>query len=68
MEHSKMFKKVDKLENEFRQLKNDDTQQKRLIIVEKTKCLFQQVTEFMFCAEKKAGPMPYRRRYYEILL
>ena len=60
MEHSKMFKKVDDLENEYKDLRKGEKTKQREEIIEKTKGLFKQVTEFMRCAERNAGPMPYR--------
>ena len=60
LEHSKMFKKVDALESEYKLYKEDDKVETREKLIEKTKGLFTQVTEFMKCAEKSAGPMPYR--------
>ena len=60
MEHSKMFKKVDELEIKYTEYIKDNKKQDRNSLIEITKGLFQQVTEFMKCAEKSAGPVPYR--------
>ena len=55
-----MFRKVDKLEIDYhKHLKNKDESMRNDLIV-RTQGLFQQVTEFMRCAEKNSGPMPYR--------
>ena len=61
LERSKMFKKVDKLENDYVKYSKDKDENIRIKLIEKTQGLFKQVTEFMRCAEKSAGPMPYRR-------
>ena len=60
MEHDKIFKKVDMLERKFLEYIKDNKKHVKEELIEKTKGLFKQVTEFMQCAEKKAGPIPYR--------
>ena len=59
MEKSRMFQKVDKLEEEYKKFNNDKKEDKKEELIEKTQGLFKQVTEFMKCAEKSAGPLPY---------
>ena len=60
LEKSKMFHKVDELEKEYQKYNDDKNDENRVRIIERTKGLFTQVTQFMKCAEKHAGPMPYR--------
>ena len=60
MEKSKMFKKVDALEIDYKKYKFNPSKELREEIIIRTKGLFTQVTEFMKCAERSAGPMPYR--------
>ena len=60
LEKSKMFHKVDELEKEYQKYNDDKNDEHRERIIERTKGLFTQVTQFMKCADKHAGPMPYR--------
>ena len=60
MENSKVFKKVDKLETEFRLHKENKDKNSKAKTISETKKLFEKVTEMMKCSERKAGPMPYR--------
>ena len=60
MEGSKIFKKVDKLEQQFIQNAKGKPGPSKDDIINETKVLFKKVTEFMICAEKRAGPIPYK--------
>ena len=59
-EESKITKQVDKLEAEFVKHAMMKDKKELDLTINKTKILFEKVTEFMKCAEKKAGPLPYR--------
>jgi hypothetical protein len=59
-DNSKINEQVDELEQMFAEIgkKGDKVALQNLIT--RTKTLFVKVTDFMKCAEKKAGPLPYR--------
>ena len=60
MEESKIFKQVDKLEKELLEVKKSTNTMRRDKLIRRTKVLFKKVTEFMICAERNAGPKPYK--------
>ena len=61
LENAKMFKKIDELEKDLL----DTARQKegckdKEELIKRCKTLFEKVTQFMICSEKKSGPLPYR--------
>ena len=60
METSKVFQQVDILEMEFHRSKKGQSKWSNEEIINKTKTLFTKVSEMMICAERIAGPMPYK--------
>ena len=60
MEKSNIFNQIDDLETKIIKHKDDKDKEIMNKLVTKTKTLFKKVTEFMICAEKKAGPQPYK--------
>ena len=60
MEISRIGKKVDELEKKYFGYETGPGTSSREEIIQQTKDLFKKVTEFMRCAEKWAGPKPYK--------
>ena len=59
MEESKIFEQVNELESKFL-IQCKDPMICKVELINKTKTLFKKVSEFMICAERHAGPKPYK--------
>ena len=57
---ARISQEVEKLENMFKDERENKDDIKKEVLIGRTKLLFQKVTEFMLCAERKSGPSPYR--------
>ena len=61
LEGAKMFKLIDTLESELREMvegkKEGEVKQK---LVNRCKILFEKVSQLMLCSERRSGPVPYR--------
>ena len=60
METSRIFQEIDALETRYQNNDEDNNAGEKERIIKRTKLLFKKVTGFMLCAEKNAGPMPYK--------
>ena len=59
-DNSKINEQVDEIERKFGEYSKDKRKDELDNLIERTKTLFVKVTEFMICAERGAGPLPYR--------
>ena len=60
MEGSRIGQQVDELERQYNDHADGKKGDCKEAIIKKTKELFKKVTEFMICAERSAGPKPYK--------
>ena len=60
MENSRIFQQVDELEIKFKKLEENNSNILKETLINRTKILFKKVTDFMICAERNAGPKPYK--------
>ena len=54
------FDRVDKLEEQYHEYIKDNKTHDKNDLIQTTKKLFGKVTKLMKCAERKAGPIPYK--------
>ena len=59
-ETSRIFQEVDELETRYVENGTSPDEHEKEKIIRRTKILFDKVTSFMLCAERYAGPMPYK--------
>ena len=60
LDGSKIGKQIDELEIKYKEHGKNECIETKEEIIKTTKVLFKKVTEFMICAEKWAGPKPYK--------
>ena len=60
MEGSKIFQQVEEMEAKLLVMAKTKDEKNKSDLISRTKVLFKKVSEFMICAERHAGPKPYR--------
>ena len=60
LEQSRIFQEVDELERRYQKNGQERKKDEEEKIIQRTKKMFEKVSNFMICAERYSGPMPYK--------
>ena len=59
-EKSRIYQEIEKLRGKYEQFNDKEANINKEEIIDRTKVLFEKVSELMISAERKSGPLPYR--------